>query len=71
MLQIFVLMTSPGASGVGPLTSIGISALTTGFASAIIAFDKDVDAQCRRNQPAFYGELFPVIFVEAIFANRS
>ena len=35
--------------------SIGISALTTGFASAIIAFDKDVDAQCRKNQPTFFG----------------
>ena len=35
--------------------SIGISTLTTGFASAMIAYDKDVDAQGRKNQPKFYG----------------
>ena len=38
--------------------AIGISALTTGFASAMIAYDKDVDAKGRKNQPKFYGELF-------------
>ena len=63
MLQIFVLITKTGVSGAGPLVSIGISALTTGFASAIIAFDKDVDATCRKNQPKFYGELFPSFFL--------
>ena len=55
MLQIFVVMTKSGVSGAGPIISIGISALTTGFASAIIAFDKDVDAQGRKHQPEFYG----------------
>ena len=55
MLQIFVLITKTGVSGAGPLVSIGISALTTGFASAIIAFDKDVDAQGRKINPKFYG----------------
>ena len=55
VLQIYVLLTKTGVTGAGPLVSIGISALTTGFASAIIAFDKDVDAQCRENQPRFYG----------------
>ena len=55
MLQIFVLLTKTGVSGAGPLVSIGISALTTGFASAIIAFDKDVDAQGRKINPKFYG----------------
>ena len=35
--------------------SIGISALATGFTSAMISFDKDVDVSCRRAQPKFYG----------------
>ena len=55
MLQIYVLATKTGVLGVGPLLSIGISALTTGFASAIIAFDKDIDPKGRKNQPNFYG----------------
>ena len=55
VLQIFVLLTKTGVSGAGPIVSIGISALTTGFASAIVTFDKDVDAQSREKQPNFYG----------------
>ena len=55
VLQIFIVVTKTGFSGAGPLVSIGISALTTGFASAIIAFDKDVDAQGRKINPKFYG----------------
>ena len=55
VLQIFVLLTKSGVSGAGPLLSIAISASTTGFASAVIAFDKDVDAQGRKSQPKFYG----------------
>ena len=55
MLQIFVLITKTGVSGAGPLVSIGISALTTGFASTMIAYDKDVDAKGRKSQPKFYG----------------
>ena len=35
--------------------SIGISALTTGFASAMISFDLDVDVKKRKNIPEFYG----------------
>jgi len=35
--------------------SIGISAMTTGFTSAMIAFDKDVKVLGRRAQPLFYG----------------
>ena len=57
VLQIFVFMTKLRASGTGPLVSIGISALTTGFASAIIAFDKDVDAKGRIDMPKFYGDI--------------
>ena len=48
-------MTKTGVSGTGPILSIGISALTTGFASAIISFDKDIDPKGRKNQPNFYG----------------
>ena len=66
MLQIYVLMKIAGAPSTGAIVSIGISALTTGFASAIIAFDKDLDAQSRKNQPKCYGELFSVIFVVVI-----
>ena len=32
----------------------------------MISFDKDVDAKGRKNQPKFYGELFPLIFVVVI-----
>ena len=35
--------------------SIGVSALTTGFASAMISFDRDVDPQGRKINPKFYG----------------
>ena len=55
MLQIFVLITKTGVSEAGPIVSIGISSLTTGFASAIIAFDRDVDPQGRKINPTFYG----------------
>ena len=66
MLQIYVLLTKTGLAGSGPIVSIGISALTTGFASAIIAFDKDVDATCRKNQPKFYGEFFPSFLLQLL-----
>ena len=55
VLQIFVLLIKTDVSGAGPLVSIGISALTTGFASTMIAYDKDLDAKGRVNQPTFYG----------------
>ena len=48
-------MTKTGVSGAGPLLSIGVSALTTGFASAMISFDRDVDPQGRKINPKFYG----------------
>jgi hypothetical protein len=37
------------------LGSILVSALTTGFTSAVISFDFDVTPQRRRDEPAFYG----------------
>ena len=55
VLQIYVLMTTPGSSSSGAIASIGISTLTTGFASAMIAFDKDVDVKGRKRSPNFYG----------------
>ena len=39
----------------GALVSIAISTLTTGFTSALISFDKDVDVLGRRKNPKFYG----------------
>ena len=55
MLQLYVWLAYPDQAGSYALVSIGISALTTGFTSAMIAFDKDVDVRGRRAQPLFYG----------------
>jgi len=55
VLQLYVWLTNPEQAGSYPLVSIGISALTTGFTSAMVAFDKDVDVAGRRAQPKFYG----------------
>ena len=55
VLQIYVLLTSGGQVGSGAVISILISAFTTGFTSAMIAFDMDVDVVHRKSQPAFYG----------------
>ena len=55
ILQIYVWLLSPDEAGVYALASIGISALTTGFASAMISFDMDVDTPHRIGQPQFYG----------------
>ena len=58
VLQIFVFLTNPKKTGAGALISIAISALSTGFTSAKIAMDKDLDVKGRKNQPKFYGESF-------------
>ena len=55
MLQIYVVLHNPDKAGIGALVSIVVSALTTGFTSALISFDKDVDVEGRKNQPTFYG----------------
>ena len=55
VLQIYVWLKSPQDAGRFALASIGISALTTGFTSAMIAFDKDVEVGGRKRQPKFYG----------------
>jgi len=52
----FVWLNSPEQAGTYALVSIGISAMTTGFTSAMIAFDMDVDVPHRRSQPLFYGK---------------
>ena len=51
VLQLYVWLINPGQVGSYALVSIGISALTTGFTSAMISFDKDVDVA----DPKFYG----------------
>ena len=66
MLQILVFLTNPKKAGAGALISLVISALSTGFTSAKISVDKDVDVECRKYQPKFYGELFPVLVVVVI-----
>ena len=55
VLQLYVWLLAPEEAGTFALVSIGISCLTTGFASAMIAFDLDVDVPHRKNQPKFYG----------------
>jgi len=55
VLQLYVWLLAPEKAGTYALVSIGISCLTTGFASAMISFDMDVDAPHRKAQPKFYG----------------
>jgi len=56
VLQMYVWLTNPEQAGTYALVSIGISGLTTGFTSATISYDKDVDVAGRRGQPKFYGK---------------
>ena len=55
VLQLYVWLSNPDEAGTYALVSIGISCLTTGFASAMIAYDLDVDLLRRKDQPKFYG----------------
>ena len=55
VLQLYVWLSNPEEAGTYALVSIGVSALTTGFSSVLIAFDFDVDVPHRKNQPKFYG----------------
>jgi len=50
ILQLYVWLVNPDKAGSFALVSIGISAMTTGYSSAMIAFDKDVDVLGRKNQ---------------------
>jgi len=54
-LQLYVWLLAPEKAGTFALASIGISCLTTGFTSGMIALDCDVDVPRRKNQPKFYG----------------
>jgi len=55
VLQLYVCLMNPEEAGTFSLISIAISALTTGYSSAMIGFDMDVDVAGRRNQPQIYG----------------
>ena len=55
VLQLYVWLTNPEQAGSFALASIGISAMTTGYTSAMIAFDFDIDTNRRKNQPLMYG----------------
>ena len=55
VLQCYVYLTSSDQVGNFALLSIAASCLTTGFASASISFDVDVDVRRRKVQPQFYG----------------
>lgn len=54
ILQMYALVKSNKPSK-GLIFSISISALTTGFASATVSFDKDTSPAGRKNAPSFYG----------------
>jgi len=56
VLQLYVWLTNPEDAGAFALLSIVISALTTGFTSAMISFDNDTDVPHRKSQPKFYGK---------------
>jgi len=51
-----VWLINPDEAGTYALLSIAVCTLTTGYTSAMIAFDLDIDVPHRRNQPKFYGE---------------
>jgi len=55
VLQLYVWLDNPEDAGAYALLSVGISALTTGYTSSIIAFDFDTDVLHRKNQPEMYG----------------
>jgi len=56
VLQCYVyLISSSEQVGKFALLSIAVSCLTTGFTSAMISFDLDVDVTRRKTQPRFYG----------------
>jgi len=55
ILQCWVFLGNREQAGFFAALSIIISALTTGYSSAMIAFDMDVDLSNRKKQPKFYG----------------
>ena len=55
VLQCYVYLVNKEQAGSFALLSIATSCMTTGFASAMISFDMDVDVTRRKTQPRFYG----------------
>ena len=55
ILQCWVFLENRELAGNFAALSILISALTTGYSSAMISFDMDVDLTNRKKQPKFYG----------------
>ena len=55
VFQLYVWMRYPDQAGSYALVSILISTLSTGFISAMISFDLDVDVKKRKTNPDFYG----------------
>jgi len=55
VLQCWVFLGNSEQAGFFAALSILISALTTGYSSAMISFDMDVDLSNRKVQPNFYG----------------
>jgi len=54
VLQLYVWFMSPEEAGSLALVSIGIGAMCTGFASAMISFDIDIGVTRRKDQPNFF-----------------
>lgn len=56
VVQVFALVSAESNEGHAvALTSIVLSAFSTGFASSMISYDLDVDVSKRKNNPKFYG----------------
>ena len=56
VLQCYVyIISSSEQVGNFALLSIAASCITTGFTSAMISFDMDIDVHRRKTQPRFYG----------------
>jgi len=55
VLQIYVWLVNPEDAGSFALVSILISTITTGYTSAMISFDMDVDVRLRKGHPQIYG----------------
>jgi hypothetical protein len=58
ILQVFMFLkyfSVDGSTSLRPVFSIMCSAATTGFVSAMISFDYDVDPARRKHEPLYYG----------------
>ena len=55
ILQLTAILLEDGAASSIRITSLIVSALTTGFVSASISFDWDTDPGKRTANPDFYG----------------